>query len=935
MSLLFYRYLAPVLLLLTVAAFSPLSAQEKGTVLGIVYDAGNGNPLPQTKVSISGPETRQLTTDTDGSYTVQLAPGVYQVEFTAAGKLPATVEGLVVTAGEVADGSTVLAAAGEATQVEVTATIAPEIATAEALLTERKLADTVQDSISGEEIKQGTASDAAGALEKVTGVSVVNDSYVYVRGLGERYSSTTLNNSMLATTEPERRVVPLDLFPANLIDNIRVLKTYSPELPGEFSAGLVQIETVEFPSAPTLSVSYSTGWNTQTHGSDFLTYPGGGRDFFGFDDGTRDLPGVIPDDTRVDRFNFDRGELQEFGRAFDNNWEIQPKRSIRRPSQSWNIVAGDTFGKLGLVGAVTFSNGLQSILNQDRIFYQTNPLVGSGQAQPDEVPPLAENIFVYDESKRSVRVGAVFNATYRFDEANKLSFKNFLSRDTDDEARFYEGFHQDFGDDIRNQRLRWIERQIFSTQIEGEHLFTGLKNSILSWQYSYSRATRDEPDLRENLYIFEDAVGDFEFRDDSQSAFRMFNNLQENIHNPRVDFMTPFYSGKFSGSVKFGASSTFRDRDFRSRRLRLALRGRTNIDDDLPPNELFDPENIRPDGFELTETTRLTDAYNGQRDIYAYYGQVDVNFNQQWRFSGGLRIEDMDQVVTTFDQFNPGQSIQPAPFAKVSYLPSANVTHFLTQKQNLRFGVSQTVSRPDFREIALFDFLDVTGGRLTVGNPELVQTEIRNYDVRWEYFPGGNQLLAASFFYKTFDNPIERTIRATTGLLTSFDNAESATNYGFELEARRSLDDLSPSLRGLAVSGNFTFVESDIDLSDVDAIVLTTRNRPMQGQSRYIANAIVEWAKPEWRSTMRFYANYFSSRITDVGALGLPDVFQQAVTTLDFVYELKLVESGKWKMRFSAENLNNPNWRWRQGGELFQRYILGRTFEVGTSYQIF
>ncbi len=214
MKSLLYRFTTTAALLLGVAVFLPISAQEKGTILGIVYDAGNGNPLPQTKVEITGPEALSLTTDTDGAYTANVPAGTYNIKFASEGKLPATIDGLLVVAGEVADGSTVLVAAGEATQVEVTASIAPEVATAEVLLTERKLADTVQDSISGEEIKAGTANDAAGALEKVTGVSVVNDSYVYVRGLGERYSSTTLNNSMLATTEPERRVVPLDLFPA-------------------------------------------------------------------------------------------------------------------------------------------------------------------------------------------------------------------------------------------------------------------------------------------------------------------------------------------------------------------------------------------------------------------------------------------------------------------------------------------------------------------------------------------------------------------------------------------------------------------------------------------------------------------------------------------------------------------------------------------------
>ena len=934
------RRLWPVALVAAAVALaaSPVRAQEatnQGTLVGFAYDASTGNPLPQVQVEIAGPATFSAKTDTDGGFMLDVPPGAYTVTYTSANHLPQKVEGVIVAAGEVIDGSVVLSSETAAVQVDVTASIIAEKANAETMLIERKLAETVSDSISGEEISNGTASDAAGALEKVTGVTVVNDQYVYVRGLGERYSATTLNNSMLATTEPERRVVPLDLFPANLIDNIKVLKTYSPDLPGEFSAGLVQIETTEFPTKPTMSVSYSVGFNTQTQGNGrFLDYPGGNRDFWGFGDGSRELPDSIPSGERVDRFNFNRDELQSLGRSFSNNWESE-RRDINRPSQSFNIVAGNTYGKLGIVGAFTFSNKLQSLLDQDRIFYQPNPAVATGD--PNGGPPLAENIFRYDESTMSARMGAIANLSYRFNESHKLSWRNFLSRDTDNETRFYTGFHQDFGNDIENQRLRFVERQILSTQVEGEHLFSGLGNAIFNWQYAYSKADRDEPDLRENLYLFNDVRNVYEYFDDSQSSFRMFNNLDETIHNPQASIMLPFYKKGVTGSFKFGANASFRERDFNSRRFRLALRGSSrNFDTTLPPNDLFSQDNIRPDGFEITETTRITDSYLGDRDVFGYFGMVDLNFSQKLRVIAGLRIEDARQDVTTFDQFNPTQGRQPSPFDKVSILPAVNVTYFLTPKQNLRFGVSQTVSRPDFRELALFDFLDIVGGRQTVGNPNLVQTDIRNFDVRWEYFPGSNQLIAASFFYKQFDNPIEQVIRATVGLLTSFDNADGADNYGVELEFRRGLDFISPKARQFALSTNFTFVDSNIDLRSVDSTIITTLERPMQGQSRYVSNAILEWARPEWRSTTRFYANYYSRRITDVGSFGLPDVYQESVTTLDLVYELNLMkEQDKWKMRFSAENLNDPKWDWTQGGLIFQRYMRGRTFSIGTSYQIF
>ncbi len=917
-----------------VAGSVPTQAQGSGgVVIGFVYDANTGHALPQVEVELSGEVTVRATTTIEGSFTLEGIPaGVYTASYQSPKHQAVNVEGLQVVDGEVTDGSTVMSLKGETTVVDVVANVSAAVATREAMLVERKLAATVSDTISAEEIRGGTSSDASEALAQVTGVTTMND-FVFVRGLDPRYSGTTLNNALLASTEPERRVVPLDLFPASLIDNIKVQKTYAPDLPGEFSAGLVQVETTEFPVRPTLSVSYSVGFNTQTQGSPFLDYPGGGRDFFGFDDGSRSLPDVIPSDRRVDRFSFEREELQRLGRAFSNNWE-RTQRDLSRPSMSWNIVAGNTFGKLGLVGAVTFSNALQSIFDQERNFYFPNPETALGQGVGGA--PVLASSFDYDESTESVRLGGILNASYQFSPANKVAFRNFFSRDTDDATRYYEGFYQDFNTDIRNQRLRYIERTIQNSQVQGEHLFAGINNSVFSWTLAYSKATRDEPDLRESLQIYQPRTDSFVFFDDSQSAFRMFNDLDETILNPSVDMLVPFYRSSFSGAFKFGANYASRGRNFRSRRFRLNLRSSRGIDLTLPPNELFAEENIKPRGFELNETTRFTDAYRGTRDVLGYYGMVELNFSARWRLIGGLRIEDVRQDVTTFNQFQPATGREPAPFEATNLLPAGNVVYAVTPQQNLRVGFSKTVSRPDFRELARFGFLDLVGGLQTIGNPDLVQTDITNYDVRWEYFPGSNQLIAASFFYKNFDQPIEQTMIAAVALLRTYSNATAARNYGVEFEFRRGLDFLSPRLREFAVSSNVTLVDSTIDLSNVsDTVVLTSLNRPMQGQSRLVTNIIGEWARPQARSTGRFYLNYFSSRITDVGAFGLPDVVQDGLATMDFVYEFTLKGDDRWKLRFAAENINNARWFLRQGGETFLMYREGRTITVGTSFRVF
>ena len=442
----------------------------------------------------------------------------------------------------------------------------------------------------------------------------------------------------------------------------------------------------------------------------------------------------------------------------------------------------------------------------------------------------------------------------------------------------------------------------------------------MTWTMSYSSATRNEPDLRESLQIYLPRLDEFVFFDDSQSAFRMFNELDETILNPGVEFRVPFHKGRFSGAVKFGANYSSRGLTFRSCRFKYLLRGSRGLDRTLPPNELFADEHIAPRLFEIDETTRVTDAYRGVRDVFGYYGLLELNLASRWRVIAGLRVEDVDQDVTTFNQFLPATGREPAPFNTANYVPDLNVIYAATPKQNLRVGYSQTVSRPDFRELARFGFLDLVGWLQTIGNPELEQTGTSDFDFRWEYFPGGNQLIAASIFLKNFDRPIERTMISAVALLRTFSNADGAQNYGFEFEFRRGMDFVSRRLREFAVSSNFTLVESSIDLENLgEKVVLTSLQRPMQGQSRYVANVIAEWARPRARSTARYYLNYFSSRVTDVGAFGLPDVVQDGLATKDFVYEFSLRGEGRWKLRFAAENLSNARWFLTQGGEAFPR----------------
>lgn len=900
------------------------AATAKGIIAGAVLDAATGQSIRSVQISIDGMTGQNMFSDTDGKFRFELSPGKYKLRFVNENYRETTLDDVEVIAGQVTEASTVLSNKATVTTVDVVEKVGAVAASAEAALSERRLAAVVSDAISADEIKKSVASDAAGAITKVTGVSIVDNGFVYVRGLGERYSATMLNNAMIPTTEPEKRVVPLDLFPASLIDSIKVLKTYSPDLPGEFSGGLVQMQTIDFPTAPVFRVSTNYGFNSVTTGSRFGSYPGGGRDVFGFDDGTRNIPGIIPADGRIFAGNYTPQQLQEFGRAFPVNWERSFNDSMR-PNQSYSVVGGNTFGRFGLVGALTFSNRPQ-LLSQRQNYY----VVGAtGQPQ----------LFTYYDDFRadneSARLGGVLNLAIRLSSTNKLVFRNTLTRDSDKEGRQFTGYNGPADSLLSAQRLRWVERGLLSSSVEGDHALPKLGNSLIKWQLTYSTSTRDEPDLRETVYGVQ-PDGRQNFLISPQSAVRFYSGLDDRIYEPQAEISKPFYRGAFTGIFKAGFRGTFRRRDFQARRFRYIPIRVTGLNLFAPANQLLSAENINPNAFQIREETRGTDRYDAEMDIYGGYAMVDMAIGPRWRIVGGVRVEDGAITVTTIDPLVPGARPSVASLVNRDPLPAVNVIYALSPRQNIRFGYGRTISRPDFRELSPFEFTNVLGGFNTVGNPNLKRASIDNFDGRWEYFPGGDQVIAASYFYKRFDDPIEVTVQPTQDFRQSFLNAESAQNQGIELEFRRGLGFMGRRLAPFSILGNFTFVESNVKLPQGQgAIVLTSQERPLVGQSRYIYNVIAEWAQPKLRSNARFYVNSVSRRITDVGAAGLPDLYQERNVFLDFVYQVDIREGGKWNFRFAAENLGDNEYRWTQGGLPQRNFRIGRTFSVGTSFSFF
>jgi outer membrane receptor protein involved in Fe transport len=918
-----YRFaIAALAALAVLVAVSPSArAQETGRIKGRVLDNYNAVTLPGAPVEVVGHDI-VVYTDMDGVFDVSLPPGTYDIRIAFSGYNDSVNEGVVVTAGETTALDVVLSIGTVELSEEITVTAeAGPVATSQAAsLLERKKSGTVSDGLAREEMSANADSDASDAMTRVTGVSVVGGQYVYVRGLGERYSNTTLNGSVLPTTEPDKRVVPLDLFPTALLESVKVTKSYLPDKPAEFSGGLLEIEPINFPDGPVLSISGGAGYNSNTTGKDGLSYPGGSLDWLGFDDGRRALPSTVPEQKVVPAGLFGGGftqdQLTTVGRSFENVWE--PQETTGKPDSSFSILAGNSWDKLGAVGSITY-NYKNRFRAERQQFYE----LGANQ---EGLRPT--NDFDFRYSTYRATLGAVGNLAYRFSGSHRLAWENFFTNSGQDEARLFEGFQEDKGVPLQNARVYWIQETIFSSKLSGEHFFPSLSNSKLDWRATFSRARRDEPDLRENLYEFRNSLGEFEWSNESQSGFRMFNDLTDTVYDGAVDFTTLFAGSGRSTVLKFGGQFTHRERDFLSRRLRFKPTRSRPVDLTQSPEVVFQEENIGQFGdFQIEEDTRPTDKYDATHDILAAYAMVDFPITRRLRFVGGVRMEDSQQEVITTDPFDPTIGVIPANLDNTDFLPGLNLVYQLTPDQNLRAAFSQTVNRPEFRELAPFEFTDIVGGRAVVGNENLKRAKITNADLRWEWFPAGGtgdgEVVAASVFWKDFTDPIEKVVEATANFRTSFANAKGARNLGFEIEGRKSF---GPNV---LVGFNYTYTDSEIELERGTAQVQTNLNRPLAGQSPHVANGMLELRNASRDLFGRVLVNFYDDRISDVGVVGTPDILEAGRTTLDVVVTKTF---GTWALRLTGTNLTDAEWLFTQGGQFQRAFKEGRTIGLSVSY---
>jgi TonB-dependent receptor len=392
--------------------------------------------------------------------------------------------------------------------------------------------------------------------------------------------------------------------------------------------------------------------------------------------------------------------------------------------------------------------------------------------------------------------------------------------------------------------------------------------------------------------------------------------------------------GSWSGSMKAGVDRMERTRDFGVRRFRFIPGNALRIDATALPDEIFTAGNIGPNLFEIREMTGVNDAYDAGHTVDAAFLMSDMTFGR-WRFIGGARYETSEQRVTTFNPFdvaNPVEAINESD----DVLPSLNLVYQLRPQTNLRVAYGRSVNRPEFRELSPFVFTEVAGGRSVAGNPDLAAATLDSFDARWETFPGSGQVIAAGAFYKKIDRPIERIVQPTGDLRQSFVNAESADLWGLELEFRHSLETLFAPMRLWSVNVNYAYIQSDVTIGEQQLSVITSTDRPLEGQSDQIANVALQFHHPRWGTMARFFGSYHGERLTEVGAFGLPDIYERANTTFDVVISQNLgVRARGLELKLAGTNLLDERREFTQDSEIQRSLRPGRKVSLSLSYSPF
>ncbi|MFN0034367.1 MAG: TonB-dependent receptor domain-containing protein [Saprospiraceae bacterium] len=923
------KALATAALLLLSTLF--LSAQT-GIIAGKIIDSQTAEALIGVSVRLDEGAGGAVT-DIDGNYRiVNVAVGKHKISVNYTGYTAKSIEDVEVKAGEATTMDVAIEDGTSAALAEVVVVAKAKRESTSALTIFQKNSVTMADGISSETIKRTPDRTTGDVIRRVSGASIQDGKFAIIRGLNDRYNIAMLNGALLPSTEADRKAFSFDLFPSAMIDNLVVIKTASADLPGDFAGGAIIVNTKDIPEQNYVSVNASAGVNNITTFKPYMNAASGGTDWLGIDDGVRALPANYPTTSGYNTASPD--EKVRFSQSLPNDWAIAEKGSAS-PNLGFQMVSGIVTNsekkvQFGSTIALSYSNQNRIQDAERNRFDLQNQLVANRDKQ----------------FRNNVLWGGLLNSALKIGSKQKLILQASYTTNTNNSVNSREGSDFEREQYIRFTTIEFTENHLLTTRVGGEHALTpaGLK---LSWGGGFNRSTRDIPSLRRMTYAknFDSEESDpyFAIIQPGSASLnfggRFYSDLAENTLNGNLDLSIPFRLMGDKQTIKIGGLYQKREREFSARVLGYTATGYPAALFILPQDQIFQPENVKvSNGFLISEITNPSDAYTADAELAAGYAMADLKLWEKLRISAGLRLESFNMGVNSF--YFGGQAVNTV-LDNADLLPSANLTYALNDKHQVRFSISKTLSRPEFRELSPFAFYDYEEEASVQGNPALVRGTIANYDVRYEFYPGSNQLVSVSLFYKKFKDPIERNFSSSGGgsASFSFQNVEGAENYGAEIEARKNLDFFGAWGENLVVFSNAAFIGSSINLANTDSY---DPKRALQGQSPYIVNAGLTANWPKWGLNTTMAYNVIGDRVAYVGTDNFADIYERHRNLLDFSVTKKLGKNGEVKLTWGDilrsdfiyyQDKNSSHLYEPDQDNLMQRRNFGSTVTLGLGYR--
>jgi hypothetical protein len=899
-----------------------------GRIVGRVVDAASGQPISGAQLVVVGTRAGVLS-NVDGRYILMGVPaGPRSVAVTYIGYAVKTVEGIRVVAdrGVVQD----ITLTSSAVALEgITVSAAREAGTVSVALDRQRSAIGVTSVTTLEQIARSPDSDAAQAVQRVSGVTVQDGKYVFVRGLGERYTTTSLNGARVPSPEPERKVVPLDLFPSSLLENITTSKTFTPDQPGDFSGAQVNLKTRSFPARRMVHLSLSGGINARATGQDIPMAATVGGEWLGMAATDRKLPAGLTSATDFRRMS--QTQINGLIRSLSRDWSFENGPGLPNFAGSLSFGGEDPIllgHRVGYVGALSYARSQE--VHENEIRARAVPADASGT-------PMPYNRFVGSTGQGGVLWGGLLNLSTYVGHGHKLELHNTYDRTADNEA------HQDWGtveefpqvDSVRRTSLRYVERTVRSNQLHGEHLLSD--DNKVEWSMTSSGVTRSEPDRADIAYGYEFAPNGQRLPLSwlgfiPEGAKRTSGQLTEDALSADLGYTLTVGPSDRLSSLKVGGAYRLTERDASSASYNLRAIGLGAQQRTASPEELFHGSYTEGSAANLTiEPNSSGGAYGATDEVSAVYAMLELPIGSRLRVIGGARAERWELDMTAEPT---SRAMITIARANTDVLPSLALNAKLSESQTLRLSASRTLARPEYRELAPISYRDMLGDREVFGDSSLVRTLVQNYDARWEWYPDPSEVLSIGFFAKRFDKPIESIDVATSGASQlSFVNAESATNYGVELEVRKALDFLAEALAPYSLFANTTFMRSRINTSNSHLSALSNDERPMVGQAPYVLNAGLSWAPASGSASATLLYNVVGRRIASAAAVPLnADVYEEPRHLLDFSVRVALSDAVSAKL--DAKNLFDSPYQERQGDVIRYGYRTGRSMTVGLSWKL-